>query len=507
MGPARVIGCGPAYVRWAEESRRGSGPRWGHTGATTHRETVSRRESPWAVLRQMVSAGQRRGSAIAPACARLARITRQGSSSLPTSTTRSRPLACSFAFSKHRLGTLGPCWVRDGLGVGILEPVSEPLQLVREQMPVTVQRHRRRGMAELRLDRLDTRALGDEQARAGMAKIVESQPMGKSHPGHRRLEDASDELLLPQRTTLRRGEHQIIGTMRPPGQVGSELVGQKPRQRHRAAGVGLGRPPYQPPIHLSRRLADLAPAAKKVQVPDTQRHQLPGTKPRVGGKAHQQLIARIDGGGQILDLPRGQEVHVPPDDAGQQHPGRRVAGDPAALHPSRQNLREHLMGVADPRRRQALLDQPGDPLAHGQRVDPGQHDPLEGRQDLVVQQLAVGPPRRWFEIGRGPKPALSPLPEQHSTQLRIDIGAAELGVLHADQELLGIHLAGEALGAFPARGITVARPPARPALTLLLAAQVLDVAHRYLRRSTATAPASTRWAATYSARSSGWKRT
>jgi hypothetical protein len=39
-------------------------------------------------------------------------------------------------------------------------------------VPVAVQRHRRRGLAELGLDRLDARALGDEQARAGVAKVV-----------------------------------------------------------------------------------------------------------------------------------------------------------------------------------------------------------------------------------------------------------------------------------------------------------------------------------------------
>jgi hypothetical protein len=84
-------------------------------------------------------------------------------------------------------------------------------------------------------------------------------------------------------------------------------------------------------------------------VPDPERHQLAGTKPGVGGKADQQPIARVDGGGQVLDLAGGQEVHVPADDARQPHPGRRVAGDPAALHAGRQDLRKHLMGVADPR--------------------------------------------------------------------------------------------------------------------------------------------------------------
>jgi hypothetical protein len=99
-------------------------------------------------------------------------------------------------------------------------------------------------MAELRLDRLDTRALGDEQARAGMAKVMEPQPVGESRPGRRRLEDAGDELLLPQRPALRRGEHQIPRTMRPLGQVGGELLAEEARQMRGAAGIGLGRPPH-----------------------------------------------------------------------------------------------------------------------------------------------------------------------------------------------------------------------------------------------------------------------
>ena len=84
-------------------------------------------------------------------------------------------MTCLFAFPKHRPGILGPCWVRDSLGVGVLQPVGEPLELVGEQLPVAVQRHRRRGVAELGLDGLDAGAL--------------------------------DELLFPQRATLRGGEH------------------------------------------------------------------------------------------------------------------------------------------------------------------------------------------------------------------------------------------------------------------------------------------------------------
>jgi hypothetical protein len=141
------------------------------------------------------------------------------------------------------------------------------------------------------------------------------QPVGESGPGRRRLEHAGDELLLPQRATLRRGEHQIVRTVRPLGQVRGELLAEEPRQVHRAAGVGLGWPPHQPPIDLGGGLANFAAAAEQVQVPDPERHQLAGAKPGVGGKAHQQLIARVDGGGQVLDLPGSQEVHVPADDA------------------------------------------------------------------------------------------------------------------------------------------------------------------------------------------------
>ena len=63
--------------------------------------------------------------------------------------------------------------MRDGVGIGVLQPLGEPLELVGEQVPVAVQRHRGRGVAKLGLDRLDAGALGDEQTRTGVAKVVE----------------------------------------------------------------------------------------------------------------------------------------------------------------------------------------------------------------------------------------------------------------------------------------------------------------------------------------------
>jgi hypothetical protein len=278
---------------------------------------------------------------------RCRRITRQGSSSLPTSTTGSRSLTCSFVFAKHRLGGLGPCWVRDGVGVGVLQPVGEPLELVREQMPIAVQRHGRRGMAELSLDRLDARPLGDKQARAGVAKVMEPQPVGESPR-------ATAGLKIPATNLCSRsGPPCGAVNTRSWGPCGRSANRRRAARRGSAAEARCGEhrswsAPHQPPIHLGRRLANLAATTEQVQVPDTKRRQLAGAKPGVAGKPHQQPIARVDGGGQFFDLPGGQEVHVPPDDARQPDPSGRVAGDSAALHPGRQDLGEHLMGVTDP---------------------------------------------------------------------------------------------------------------------------------------------------------------
>ena len=96
---------------------------------------------------------------------------RDGSSSLPTSTSRGRSPTCLFALPEHHPGGLGPCWVGDGGGVGVLEPVGELLELIGEQVPVAVQRHRRRRVAELGLDPL-TLAPWAMSGLAQVAKVV-----------------------------------------------------------------------------------------------------------------------------------------------------------------------------------------------------------------------------------------------------------------------------------------------------------------------------------------------
>jgi hypothetical protein len=78
-----------------------------------------------------------------------------------------------------------------------------------------------------------------------------------------------------------------------------------------------------------------------------------------------------DGGGELLDLGGGQEVHLAAGDPWQPYALGGVAGQPVGLDRGREHLGEHLVGVADARRRQVGLDQGGQPRADQQRVDAG----------------------------------------------------------------------------------------------------------------------------------------
>src|SRR4029453_2419461 len=94
----------------------------------------------------------------------------------------------------------------------------------------------------------------------------------------------------------------------------------------------------------------------------------------------------------------------------------------------------------------------------------------------MVKQHPVVMPGRRLQMRRRKVPALGPLAEADSASGRVHIRPTKLRILDTDQEPLGIHLAGEALGPLPAHRITVACPPPRSALALLLAAQILDIA-------------------------------
>jgi len=84
------------------------------------------------------------------------------------------------------------------------------------------------------------------------------------------------------------------------------------------------------------------------------------------------------------------------------------------------------------------------------------------------------------------EPSLGPLGERHPASGRVHVGAAQLGILDADQKPLSVHLAGEAPGPLPPGRIPVARPPPWPSLALLLASQVNTIRDALTVEGTAT---------------------
>jgi hypothetical protein len=208
-------------------------------------------------------------------------------------------------------------------------------------------------------------------------------------------------------------------------------------------------------------------SAQQVQAAHLERDELAGPQAGVGGEADQHPVRRGDGVGQGLDLGRGQEVHLPALDLGELDALGHIAGQPAPIHRAPQDLRENLVGLTGTLGRQAIGGQLGHPLPHRQGVDGRQRHVPELRQHLVLEQRRVVLARARAQRGRRPLPALGPLGERHPTGGRVDVGAAQLGVLDADQEPLGVDLAGEALGPLSTRGIAVVCPPPRPTLALL----------------------------------------
>ena len=125
-----------------------------------------------------------------------------------------------------------------------------------------------RSHAELRLDGLDAGALSDEQARAGVPKVVETQLRQRGRAlvlgqlDHRlvggtdsRPEDEFDEIGPAQRPTHGDGEHQRVPLLRPADERGGNLLRHRARQPDRARlspwSCG-GTRPSMPPSHCRR---------------------------------------------------------------------------------------------------------------------------------------------------------------------------------------------------------------------------------------------------------------
>jgi len=223
-------------------------------------------------------------------------------------------------------------------------------------------------------------------------KVVGTQRRRQIRPPGGRLKLTVQELPLAQRPAQRRGEHEILGAVGPPGEVIGQQLDQEPRQPYRAALVGLGRPPHERTVYLGRRLDHLAAAAEQVEALGLERDHLTEAEACVGQDVDEHAVVRPDGISELLDLGGVQEQHLALDPLGQPHSGGRVAGQPATLDRRGEYLGKHLMSVADSRWRQATLDRTGDPLANGESVDAGEGRRAKVGENLIVEQHPVGSP-------------------------------------------------------------------------------------------------------------------
>ena len=83
-------------------------------------------------------------------------------------------------------------------------------------------------------------ALSDEKSRKGMSEVVKAQVRRQARLQHRRLEVAAVEVVVPQRTTLRRGEDKAVRIVRSGSEESGEVVPKKRRERDGAPMVVLG---------------------------------------------------------------------------------------------------------------------------------------------------------------------------------------------------------------------------------------------------------------------------
>jgi hypothetical protein len=168
MGPARVIGCGPAYVRRAGEP---GGPRArGDTGATrgqqfseTRRVTAGSDMTPRAVPSPQLS------GRISPS-----RQRRKAEPELRVVRVRVPPPAPPDRLTDLRF----PGWARPLVRAGSVQGwPGRPAR--RGQVPVGVQGDAGGGVAELALHGLDAGPLADHQRGGGVPQVVQPQVVGQ----------------------------------------------------------------------------------------------------------------------------------------------------------------------------------------------------------------------------------------------------------------------------------------------------------------------------------------
>jgi hypothetical protein len=105
---------------------------------------------------------------------------------------------------------------------------------------------------EVRLDRLGMRALSDEEGRARMPEVVDTEILWQAGRLHSRKPDSTSEVGVAQRSALRSFEYQRFALPLDPSEVCCQHVSQERREGDDPPLVGLGRLKWSRPSTSAR---------------------------------------------------------------------------------------------------------------------------------------------------------------------------------------------------------------------------------------------------------------
>ena len=190
--------------------------------------------------------------------------------------------------------------------------------------------HRSRLVPEHDLDRLRVGPGADRQRRGGVpevagrdlreapgrpARITRCQfPFSHENPLHRGIEHSGAICGYPKHLAFGRREHQLVPALT--AHEHRQIVGEKRREGHRPATVGLGGRPHQYALHLGNRLDHIDAAPEHIEAGDLQRcrrvrraRNQPCHRPRGSRRRHR---FRDPGDGRPRSrAPRAQRVASP----------------------------------------------------------------------------------------------------------------------------------------------------------------------------------------------------
>lgn len=151
--------------------------------------------------------------------------------------------------------------------------------MIVEQVTVSIQRRPDGRVTKARLDLLGVPALGDENRRACVPQVVESQPLREGCPLNGWPEVASHEVAMPDQAALGRCE-QVLGA-RKGIKVLAQRLEHEARKAHAPDRARLRGAGPDVSAKFCKRLSDFDRAPKHVYPLEAQRPELPGPQARV----------------------------------------------------------------------------------------------------------------------------------------------------------------------------------------------------------------------------------